>query len=74
MFQEHEKKRGESFGDPLDLDNQITTLPSGPDVKQNENASSYGAITNGDPKPASPEGTVLWPSCILFGLKLNVLH
>lgn len=49
-------KRGENFGDPLDLDNQITPLPTTPEVKQNENTSPYGAISNGDPKPASPEG------------------
>lgn len=55
MFQEHERKRGENFGDPLDFDNQITPVPAGNEQK-NENSTSYGTIVNGEPKPASPEG------------------
>ncbi|XP_053394701.1 otoferlin-like isoform X1 [Mercenaria mercenaria] len=53
--QEHDKKRGENYGgDPLDLDNQITSLPTCPEEK-NQSTTPYGAITNGDPKPPSPE-------------------
>lgn len=65
-LQEHEKKRGENFGDPLDLDNQMT-LTSSPDQKT-AGGTPYGAITNGDPKPPSPEGEqiVLLFLCIVL--------
>ncbi|XP_060603707.1 otoferlin-like isoform X3 [Ruditapes philippinarum] len=53
--QEHDKKRGvENFGDPLDLDNQITPMPTSL-ADKNQSTTPYGAITNGDPKPPSPE-------------------
>ncbi|XP_053394702.1 otoferlin-like isoform X2 [Mercenaria mercenaria] len=55
LIMEHDKKRGENYGgDPLDLDNQITSLPTCPEEK-NQSTTPYGAITNGDPKPPSPE-------------------
>lgn len=54
-IQEHDKKRGENYGDPLDLDNQITPMPTSPEDKKTS-TTPYGTITNGDPKPPSPEG------------------
>lgn len=69
IFQEHKQNRGESYGDPLDLDNQITSLPVTSEVKQNENMSPYGAISNGESKPASPEGRAL----VFSGKRLSCL-
>ncbi|XP_060603708.1 otoferlin-like isoform X4 [Ruditapes philippinarum] len=55
LIMEHDKKRGvENFGDPLDLDNQITPMPTSL-ADKNQSTTPYGAITNGDPKPPSPE-------------------
>ncbi|KAL4236528.1 C2 domain [Mactra antiquata] len=54
LIMEHEKKRGENFGDPLDLDNQMTLTASSPEQKTHS-STPYGSITNGDPKPPSPD-------------------
>ena len=56
--QEHEKKRDENFGDPLDLDNKIPDNSTAPEQKVQHN-TAYGAITNGDPKPPSPDGKLI---------------
>ncbi|XP_052775587.1 otoferlin-like isoform X2 [Mya arenaria] len=52
--QEHDAKRSENFGDPLDFDNQIATLTS--NQKQGQKGHvTYGSVSNSDSKTQSPE-------------------